>query len=174
MKRTFAILLSAAMVLTAFPVVAGAATPRATRASISFNNATQNAGEIAGNATKDGKPLVGYKVQLRNTDTKALVGNMKTGAGGAFKFTGLPVGNYVVETVDDKGDIIATSATIGLAAGAMVAANVGVATSAAVAGAAAAGTGLAASTIIITTGAVLAGTGLAVVAVNNNASASGG
>ena len=173
MKRTFAILLSAAMALTAFPVSAGAASPRGAAARVRvLTQTTQNAGEISGHATKDGKPLGGYKVQLRNTDTKALVGSQTTATDGAFKFTGLPAGNYVVETVDDKGNIIATSAAIGLAAGAMIAGNVGVATTAAVAGAAAGG--LTTTTVLVISGLGLVGVSAAVVAVTNNASASGG
>lgn len=171
MKRTFAILLSAAMALTAFPVSAGAALPRGAATSrISLSQPGQNAGEVSGNATRDGKPLANYKVQLRNTDTKALVGDQRTGQQGEFKFTGLPAGNYVVETVDDKGNIIATSTAIALTAGAMIAGNVGVVTSAAVAGAA--GGGMAASTVVILAGASIAGVSAAVVAVTNNASPS--
>jgi hypothetical protein len=140
----------------------------------------QKTGEISGKTAKDGKPLQNYKVQLRNVDTGTLVGTTTSASDGAFKFTGLPEGNYVVETVDAAGNIIATSAKIGLAAGAMIVGNLAVGTSAAAAGAGAAaagaaagGAGLATSTIVITAVAVAGGVS-AVVAVTNNASSSGG
>ncbi|MEO8680203.1 MAG: carboxypeptidase-like regulatory domain-containing protein [Vicinamibacterales bacterium] len=172
MKKLLASLLCAVMAIGLAPISLDAA-------------ARQNVGQIAGHATKDGKPLSNYKVQLRNVDTKQLVGSMQSDAAGAFNFTGLPAGNFVVETIDAAGNIVATSTVIGLTAGAMIAANVGVGTSAALAGAGAgaaaagagaagaAGGGLGATTLLITGGAILAGTGLAVVAVKNNASPSG-
>lgn len=171
MKKLFASVLCVVVAVSLSPTLSAAGRPivRVTA------QPGQNIGEISGKSTKDGKPLAKYKVQLRNIDTKALVGDMVTDAGGNFKFTGLPVGNYVVETVDDNGNIIATSATLSLAVGAMLIGNVGVGASAAVAGGVAAGgAALSSTTLIVTLAAVGAGVTAAVVAVTNDASASGG
>ena len=89
------------------------------------------AGSIAGIATVDGKPLANVTVRLRNVDSGQLVGNMQSGANGAFNFTGLPAGNYVVETVSASGTMLGTSTRIALAAGAMAATGITVGTSAA-------------------------------------------
>ena len=87
------------------------------------------AGSISGVATVDGKPLAKVTVRLRNVDTGQLVGNTTSGANGSFSFSGLPAGNFVVETVSANGTILGTSTTIALAAGAMAATGIAVATS---------------------------------------------
>lgn len=87
------------------------------------------AGAISGVASVDGKPLANVTVRLRNIDTGQLVGNTTANASGQFSFTGLPQGNFVVETVSANGTILGTSATISLTAAAMTAAGVAVATS---------------------------------------------
>src|SRR5215212_1757986 len=95
----------------------------------------QNLGEIAGTAVVEGKPLNNITVRLRNVDSGSLVGDMRTNERGEFRFTGLPVGNYVVETVAPNGTLLGTSTRISLAAGALVATGVTVTTSAAAAAA---------------------------------------
>ncbi|HXG87625.1 MAG TPA: carboxypeptidase regulatory-like domain-containing protein [Vicinamibacterales bacterium] len=153
--------------------------------------AGQNTGEIAGNAVVEGKPMPNVMVRLRNVDNGQLVGNITTDPNGAFKFTGLPPGNFMVETIANNGILLGTSAKITL--GAMVAGGVTVTTSAAAAAAAgagavgvAAGTGAGAGTAgaaaagagaffasklgIITIAAVAAGLAIAAVAANDNAS----
>lgn len=87
------------------------------------------AGLISGVATVDGKPLGNVTVRLRNVDTGQLVGNTTASANGSFSFSGLPAGNFVVETVSANGTILGTSTTIALAAGAMAATGIAVATS---------------------------------------------
>ena len=97
----------------------------------------QDTGEISGTAVVEGKPLSGVIVRLRNVDTGVLVATATTNARGEFKFTGVPAGNYVVETVTSDGKtLLGTSAGIGLTAGAMAATGVTVSTSAAAAAAA--------------------------------------
>src|SRR5258708_9048790 len=97
----------------------------------------QNLGEISGTAVIEGKPLASITVRLRNVDTGQLAGNTTTNQRGEFKFTGLPVGNYVVETVAANGStLLGTSPRIALVAGAMVATGVTGSTSAAAAAAA--------------------------------------
>lgn len=104
----------------------------------------QATGEIAGTAVVEGKPLPNITVRLRNVDNGNLVGTMTTNAQGEFRFTGLPAGNYVVETVAPNGTLLGTSARIALTAGAMIAKGVTVTTSAAAASAAGVGAGAAA------------------------------
>ena len=141
-------------------------------------NLLAQAGTISGIASVDGKPLPNVTVRLRNVDNNQLAGTTRANAMGEFSFTGLPAGNFVVETVDEDGNILGTSVKIALAAGA-VATGVAVSSSAAaVAGAAAgvAGGGafIASTAGIVTAVAVGAGVTAAVVAVTNDASASGG
>lgn len=130
MKRAFSALLALAMFAAYQP--------------IPITAVAQNTGEIAGTAVVEGKPLAKVTVRLRNVDNGQLVGNMTTNERGEFRFTGLPVGNYVVETVAPNGTLLGTSARIALATGAMVATGVAVSTSAAAAAAAGVGTGAAA------------------------------
>ena len=144
------------------------------------------AGIVSGVASVDGKPLANVTGRLRNIDTGQLVGNTTASANGSFSFSGLPAGNFVVETVSANGTILGTSTTIVLAAGAMAATGIAVATSgtalaaaggvgaAAAAGAAAGGGALAAVGGTLGAVGIAAGATLAVVAVTNNASASGG
>jgi uncharacterized surface anchored protein len=119
----------------------------------------QNIGEIAGTAVVEGKPLNNITVRLRNVDNGRLVGDMRTNELGQFRFTGLPVGNYVVETVAPNGTMLGTSTRISLVAGALVATGVTVTTSAAAA--AAVGVGGAAGAAGAAGGAGAAGAGAA-------------
>jgi Carboxypeptidase regulatory-like domain len=154
---------------------------------IAAGKLAQNTGQIAGNAVIEGKPMGNVTVRLRNVDTGQLVGNTTTNAQGAFSFSGLPPGNFVVETVAANGTILGTSATISLVAGAMIAGAVTVSTTAAAAaaagigagaagaaggatagGAAAAGAGLSTTAIVITAAAVTLGAVGIVVATNDS------
>lgn len=96
----------------------------------------QQPGTISGTAQDaDKTPLANHTVRLRNVDTGQLAGQTTSNAAGEFAFTGLSPANYAIEVVDAAGNIIATSATIPLTAGAVVS---GVAVTATAAGAAAA------------------------------------
>ena len=124
----------------------------------------QTNGAISGTATVDGKPLGDVTVRLRNVDNGTLAGETKANAQGQFSFSGLPPGNYVVETVAANGTILGTSTAIALTAAAMVVTGVSVGTSAAVmagAGAAAAAGAGAVGAGLSTTAIVLIGTGVA-------------
>src|SRR2546425_2984242 len=60
----------------------------------------QATGTIAGTARgQGGQPLANSTAQLRNLATKQLVGTTTTNAQGAFSFTGLNPGQYMVEIV---------------------------------------------------------------------------
>jgi hypothetical protein len=130
MKRVFAALLAFSMFVAYQP--------------LPITALAQNTGEIAGTAVVEGKPLPNITVRLRNVDNGQLVGSQRTNERGEFRFTGLPVGNFVVETVSDDGTLLGTSARIALVAGAMIATGVSVSTSAAAAAAAGVGAGAAA------------------------------
>lgn len=159
MKRTLATFLTLSTFLASQPLSVNAlplgARPAAARA--------QNLGEIAGTAVVESKPLGMITVRLRNVDNGRLVGDMRTNDRGEFRFTGLPVGNYVVETIAQNGTLLGTSTRISLAAGALVATGITVSTSKAAAGAGAAGAGAAG-----------AGAATAVVTTSNSASTSAG
>ncbi len=137
----------------------------------------QGTGSVSGTAQNStGSSLSGVKVQLRNVDTGALAGNTTSASNGAFSFTGLPSGNFVVEIVDAAGKVIGTSASMSVGAAGVIS-GVTVAASAAgsLAGAAAAG-GLGA--FFSSTGGILtlvgvgAGVTAGVIAANNNGSPS--
>jgi hypothetical protein len=128
MKRFFALALVAALVGLGVPAPLAAA---------------QQTGSLAGIAKDNGgNPLGNYTVRLRNVASGQLVGTGKTAADGAFTFSNLQAGNYVIEIVDAAGKVIATSASIPLAAGAAltgVVVTASAASAAAIAGAAGAG-----------------------------------
>jgi hypothetical protein len=141
-------------------------------------------GQISGVATLEGKPIPNVKVQLRNVDSGQLVGNTNANGAGEFSFTGLPEGNYVVETVSGNGTILGRSA-VAITAATLVVANLSIGASAAAVAAAggsaavlggtaaiaAAGAGL--GTGVLIAGGVISALALTgVVVVLNDASAS--
>jgi hypothetical protein len=140
-------------------------------------DASQGTGKISGIARDaQNQVLPGVKVQLRNVDTGQLVATTKAGADGAFEFTGLNPGNYIVEIVDNSGKIIGVSPSTALAAGgAITGLIVAASASGALAGAAAAG---GAAAFFSSTGGILllvgigAGVTAAVIAATNEASPS--
>lgn len=101
----------------------------------------QGTGSLNGIAqTADNQALSGVKVQVRNVDTGALQGATQSSATGAFSFTGLPSGNYVVEIVNADGNVIGVSSSMSVTAGAAISGmTVSASAAGAVAGAAAAG-----------------------------------
>jgi ABC-type transporter Mla maintaining outer membrane lipid asymmetry permease subunit MlaE len=146
------------MLLQAVPVFAAAAPGRAA--------AGQGTGALNGTArSSQGQALGNYSVRLRNVQTGQLAGSTTSSAAGAFSFTGLNPGSYVVEIVNAAGEIVGTSAAISVAAGA----TVGVTVTASAAAALAAGGGAAffGSTLGIVTLAA-AGAGVAAIVVANN------
>ena len=129
--------------------------------------AAQELGNISGTATLDnGDPAANYTVRLRHVDTGVLEAEVGANAQGEYEFTNVPAGNYLVEVVDRDGNIVGTSATVALAAGAAV---VGVAIASAGAAAAVAG-GIAGLTVAVTTAAAVGGGLLAVKIVRDKAS----
>jgi hypothetical protein len=123
----------------------------------------QTTGSLSGTAQgAQNQALSGIKVQLRNVDTGALAGSTTSGANGAFSFTGLNPGNYIIEIVDATGKIIGASASMSVAAGQTIS-GVTVAAAAAGAVAAAAASGGLGAFFTSTAGIlVLAGVGIGV------------
>jgi hypothetical protein len=170
MCRMIASVVALSMTLSVAPMFAAA--PR---------GAQGQTASLAGTATSNsGQALANTTVQLRNLATGQLTGTTTSSATGTFSFAGLPAGNFAVEVVNAAGQIIGTSASVTVAAGATITGITVSATAAIAAGAAgaaaagaAAGAGLG-TTAIVTIVAVAAGAGIAgaVAIANNNASPS--
>ena len=159
MRRIPVIALIFALLFSGSPLLAAPA-GRATQGTL---------GTVSGTASNStGQAIAKATVQLRDVATGQLVSTTQSGATGAFTFTGVPAGNFVVEVVNAAGQIIGTSASITVAAGATIA-GVAVSVSAAVGAAAAGGISTA---VIITTVAVGAGIAGAVALATNDASPS--
>jgi hypothetical protein len=87
---------------------------------------------ISGDATNAlGQPAAQMTVQLRNAANGEVVATTTSAANGAFSFTGLAAGTYLVEAVNAAGQVVSTSPIITLAAEAAI---TGVAIRAAAAG----------------------------------------
>jgi len=153
MRRIVALALASSLALSSAPLFAAQAT-----ASLA-GTATSSSGQSVANAT----------VHLRNLANGQIAGTTTSSTTGSFSFAGLQAGNYAVEVVNAAGQIIGTSASIGVAAGATVtgiavstsAVLAGAAAGGAAAGAAAAGAGAAtagiSTAVIVTTAAAAAG-----------------
>jgi hypothetical protein len=173
MKRLLASALCIALAATLSPINLVAAARQGAQA---------NVGVISGTAKSDkGDILRNHRARLLDNDRNdVLVSETRTNSQGEFSFTGLPVGNFIVEVIDDEGRIVARTVKISLAAGAMAATGLALSGSAAGVGAAAAGAAAASGAFITTTAGIItavavgAGVTAAVVAATNDASASGG
>src|SRR5207248_11112333 len=127
MRRITALAVAVAFSLTSIPIAA--AGPRVERA------AQVQTGSIAGTAhDAQGQALPNYTVRLRSLVNGQIAGSTTSNGAGQFTFTGLTPANYVIEIVNAAGAIVATSASIAVAAGATV--SVVITASAAAAGAA--------------------------------------
>lgn len=130
-------------------------------------------GSLSGSASSSGgQVMANTVVQLRNLATGQLAGSTTSNAAGQFSFIGLNPGNYAVEVVNAAGQIVGTSASVAVSAGAAVTgvsvtASTAVAAAAAGAGAGAAGTAAGASTATIV-GAAAAAAGVAGAAYTND------
>jgi hypothetical protein len=158
MRRLLSLVLSAA-VLAPMPLVAAAG-----------QGAT---GQVAGTASNSsGQTMANTVVRLRNIGTNQLAGSTTSNAAGQFSFASLNPGNYVIEVVNSAGQVIGTSSTISLTAGAMAVTGVAVTASAgaaAAAGAAAgAGSFFGTTAGLVTLGAVGAGAAVTGVVVHNS------
>jgi len=119
-RRALALTLATALVLMAIPTPTFAQAPD---------------GQISGTAHNHaGQTLANTTVRVRSIANGQIVGTTTSNASGAFSFTGLPAGQYVVEVVNASGAVVGSSSTITLATGAMVASGVSITTAALVAG----------------------------------------
>lgn len=133
-------------------------------------DAAQGTGKISGVARDaQNQVLPGVKVQLRNVDTAQLVATTRASASGAFEFTGLNPGNYIVEIVDDSGKIVGLSPLTALAAGGAITGLMVAAGAAAVAGG---GAFFASTAGILLLVGIGAGVTAGVIAATNDASGS--
>jgi hypothetical protein len=130
MKKLFALALIVAFVMAGVPA-----------SSFGGPRVTSSVAGMAKDTT--GRPLANTTVRLRNLLNGQLAGTARTSLSGAFAFENLASGNYVVETVNAAGRIVATSSSLDVAPGAAMTGVAVVAaadvTAAAQAGAAAAG-----------------------------------
>ena len=148
MRRLVTIALVAAMSLQIAPLFAAGG---------------QDAASIAGTVkTSAGRPMADATVRLRNVLTNQIVRTTMSNGAGEFGFVGLNPGTYVVEVLNASGQIIGTSAQVGVAAGAAIGGVLITAAAGTVAAAAAAG-GLSTAVIIGIVGAAAGITGLVVV-----------
>lgn len=174
LRRALTVLLTAAFLAAGVPA-SGGSPPDTPRAKGRAQPPARGSGTISGTAQDEQKqPIAGTLVRLRNADTGALVSTTVTTAKGEYVFTLLQSGNYIVEVVNVAGNIIGTSSTISLTAGAMTASGVVVSSTLATTLAAAGGAGGAfvTSTLGIVTLATVAtvATIATIQAVKNNAS----
>jgi len=118
---------------------------------------------LAGTATSSsGQTLVNATVQLRNLATGAVSSTTTSSSRGLFSFAAVNPGTYVVEVLNAVGQVVGTTASISVAAGAAL---TGVAVSATAAAVAAGAAGVAgASTIAAVTAAAAAAGVVGVVA----------
>jgi hypothetical protein len=124
--------------------------------------AAQGTATLSGTArSSSGEPIEDCTVQLRDVMTGQLAGTTRCDRAGAFLFTSLNPGSYVVEIVNADGVVIGTSAVSAVAAGATVAISLTAATAAA----ATTGGGLS-TAVIVSMLAAAAGVAAVVIAVN--------
>lgn len=172
MHRIIVLAVAFAMSFTALPTFAAARLGR---------GAQVQGATVSGTAEDSkGKKLALVIVRLRDVGTGQLVGTTQSAASGAFSFAGLPAGNFAVELVNAAGEIIGTSASITVAAGATItgvtvsataAAALGTAAGAAAAGAATAG-GFSTALVVASVAAAAGVAGAVAVATRGNASPS--
>ena len=81
--------------------------------------AQTEAASVAGTATSStGEILVNATVQLRDLATGTVSGTTRSSSTGDFSFAAVNPGNYVVEILNAAGQVVGTSASISVAAGA--------------------------------------------------------
>jgi hypothetical protein len=105
-------------------------------------------------ASSTGEPLVNVTVQLRDLATGTVSDTTTSSSTGAFSFSLVNPGNYVVEVLNAAGRVVGTSASVSVAAGVAITGVTVSATAAAVAASAAAVAGV--STIAAVTSAAAA------------------
>ena len=79
---------------------------------------TAHAGNVAG-AVKDGndEPVPGSHLRLRDLAAGRIVATTRADQNGQFRFAGVSAGSYLVELVDDRGNVRAVGQTFTLGPG---------------------------------------------------------
>lgn len=151
MRRLVSVVLVSAILLLPWPAFA-------VRAQAAQSQGASISGKAA---TASGQPMANGTPRLRNLDTGKLAASTTSSAAGGFSFNGIPAGNYVIELVDAKGQIIGTSAPIAVTPGATITGVTvtasAAATPGAIAGAAAGGIGTATTVAAVAAAAGIAG-----------------
>jgi len=156
LQRVLAIVLSFTIVLGAAPIVSAAAT----------------AGQISGVAS--GEQVAGQVARLRNLDLGQVAAVTTTSASGAFAFSGISEGNYIVELVSN-GSVVGTTVPVTLTSKNMTVQNLMLSASAAPAaflGPVGSGSFWTSTFGMITVAAIGAGLTTAIVVTKNDASSS--
>ena len=126
--RKITVLVVAATACLVIPLTGAAQAPAAAakpQTVIGGTALNPNQASISGTATAPtGQPLAGTLVRARNLLTGEIGGSATTAGTGEFSIVSLPPGQYVIEVVDDVGQILGTSAFISATAGSVVAATV--------------------------------------------------
>ena len=107
--RVLSALIAVALSVTSVQLIAARPGQPASSASLSGT-----ASDVNGHVLSDSS------VQLRNVSTGQLVATGMTNGVGQFSFERLPPGSYVVEVVNSAGQIIGTSGSVVVSAGAAV------------------------------------------------------
>jgi len=107
MRRTLALALVLAVACLGVP---GASFAAGQKAPVQAVN-----GHVAGIAKDSaGQPVANHGVRLRDTASNQVVSTSRTSGSGAFSFTNVRAGTYLVELIDDHGAAIAVSNTLTL------------------------------------------------------------
>ena len=77
---------------------------------------TAHAGTIVG-TVRDGadKPIAAARLRLRDLTSGRLLMTGRADQDGVFRFTGVPAGSYLVELVDEAGNVLAVTNTLTMA-----------------------------------------------------------
>src|SRR6187399_1324110 len=97
------------MLFSALPLMA----PQGLSAQTVGTVAQKSLGTVEGKAVDaNGKIVPNTDVRLRDVRTGQIVDSRKTDAKGTFVFKGVAAGNYVVEIVNQDGQVLAASALL--------------------------------------------------------------
>ena len=166
MRKLFAVGLTLAIAAVGMPIGLFAA------ASARQEQATGRIQCVAKDAAQQNLP--GVRVQLRAPNGQ-LAATDTTDSTGSCSFAGLNPGNYTIEIVDAAGNIVGTSASVAVTAGATTSVTVSAAAAGAIAAASGGGLslfGLGHLATVVVIGAAGAAAVAAVVATRNDASPS--
>ena len=99
--------------ICAFAAMTGfAPAPSAAQPPVRGVELTSRAATIAGNVVDgDDRPVAGARLRLRNVADGRLVASAHGNQNGQFRFAGVASGSYLVESIDERGDVRGVSQT---------------------------------------------------------------